>query len=188
MDTDYEPLRAIDELLHGCRAFVGFEGRHPELGTFPCGGMVGATPGHPLLHDLIAAVSTSHNPDVPNSLGPLMVHRVVKQHVDVRLFEKDVLIGPWDYKTRHEIPSNLSTEDCPLGKWLRTSMKSFVTIGVTSFMRPESLKRLVDSIARYYPDLPLEVVDTKGNLSWDRHVVSAVRVDLELQSVPAGSV
>jgi hypothetical protein len=44
-----------------------------------------------------------------------------------------------------------------------------VTIGITAFRRPRSLLRLRESIAQFYPDLPVLVVDTESNLSLGRN-------------------
>jgi|GEM_PF-2061409 len=44
-----------------------------------------------------------------------------------------------------------------------------VTACVTTYKRPQSLNRLLASIREHYPDLKLEVQDTKGNLSWGRN-------------------
>jgi hypothetical protein len=44
-----------------------------------------------------------------------------------------------------------------------------VTIGITTFLRRQSLLRLEESIRRFYPDLPIVVVDTESNLSRGRN-------------------
>ena len=41
--------------------------------------------------------------------------------------------------------------------------------GITAFMRPDSVKRLLESIARHYPALATIVEDTKGNLAAGRN-------------------
>lgn len=48
-----------------------------------------------------------------------------------------------------------------------------LTICITRYMREESLRRLLASIERYYPDLPYIVEDTGGNLSKGRNAVIA---------------
>lgn len=49
-----------------------------------------------------------------------------------------------------------------------------VTLCVTTYLRPDSLSRLQASIRRYYPDVPVVVVDTQGNVSRGRN--EAVRL------------
>jgi hypothetical protein len=44
-----------------------------------------------------------------------------------------------------------------------------VTIGITTFRRPRSLLRLLESIELSYPDLPVVVVNTESNLSLGRN-------------------
>lgn len=54
---------------------------------------------------------------------------------------------------------------CPIGNW----GEPVVTICITAFKRPDSLKRLEASIKRYCPALPVLIQDTDGNLSWGRN-------------------
>ena len=44
-----------------------------------------------------------------------------------------------------------------------------VTVGITTYLRPQSLQRLRESIRRFYPDLPVVVEDTGSNLSRGRN-------------------
>ena len=48
-------------------------------------------------------------------------------------------------------------------------MNDKITACITAYQRPESLQRLLDSIKRFYPDLPVLVEDTGGNLSAARN-------------------
>lgn len=61
-----------------------------------------------------------------------------------------------------------SDQRCPLNKW-GIPLEREVTICITTFLRPDALKRLQESIKKYYPSLKVLVVDTKGNLSWGRN-------------------
>jgi hypothetical protein len=54
-----------------------------------------------------------------------------------------------------------------------------VTACVTAYMRPDCLQRLMDSIQQHYPDLRVEVEDTRGNLSRGRNQLVA-RCETEL--------
>ncbi len=51
----------------------------------------------------------------------------------------------------------------------RGELADLVTIGITEFLRPQPLARLRESIERFYPDLPVVVVDTGSNLSRGRN-------------------
>jgi hypothetical protein len=51
----------------------------------------------------------------------------------------------------------------------RGNLADLVTIGITEFLRPQALLRLRESIGRFYPDLPVVVVDTESNLSRGRN-------------------
>jgi len=44
-----------------------------------------------------------------------------------------------------------------------------VTACITSFLRPESLKRLTQSLATWFPKLAIDIEDTRGNLSAGRN-------------------
>lgn len=44
-----------------------------------------------------------------------------------------------------------------------------ITACITTYKRVGCLERLVESIQKYYPNLKIDVVDTKGNLSWGRN-------------------
>jgi hypothetical protein len=50
-----------------------------------------------------------------------------------------------------------------------TALSELVTVGITTFLRPQALLRLRASIRRFYPDLPVVVVDTASNLSQGRN-------------------
>ena len=60
-------------------------------------------------------------------------------------------------------------------------LADLVTIGITEFLRPQPLARLQESIRRFYPDLPVVVVNTGSNLSRGRNqLVRAVTTPLLL--------
>ena len=48
-------------------------------------------------------------------------------------------------------------------------MNDQITACITTFERPSSLRRCLDSIQRFYPNLPVLVEDTRGNLSAARN-------------------
>ncbi len=50
-----------------------------------------------------------------------------------------------------------------------TSLAELVTIGITAFLRPQALDRLEESIRRFYPQLPVLVMQTESNLSRGRN-------------------
>jgi hypothetical protein len=60
-------------------------------------------------------------------------------------------------------------------------LAGLVTVGITTYLRPQSLERLQDSIRRFYPDLPIVVEDTGSNLSRGRNrLIGAVTTPLVL--------
>ena len=70
---------------------------------------------------------------------------------------------------------------CPLGKWPRALPLESVTACVTAYKRPQSLRRLLESIERFYPNLPVLVEDTGGNLSAGRNrLVEQCKTDFVL--------
>jgi GT2 family glycosyltransferase len=77
-------------------------------------------------------------------------------------------------KRLHKIfQTNLAdAEDRPLDSPEPTPMARLVTVGVTTFRRPEALARLVASVRRFYPDLPVAVIETDSNLSRGRNLLA----------------
>jgi len=53
-------------------------------------------------------------------------------------------------------------------------LAELVTIGITAFLRPQALHRLEASIRRFYPQLPVVVVQTESNLSRGRNRLARV--------------
>ena len=86
-DTDYRPLRPIDPLLLGCRAFAMVERPDGRL----TGSLFGAVAEHPFLTDLIEAMPNAFAPSSPMKTGPLLFNDVFyRGRGDVRLFERSV--------------------------------------------------------------------------------------------------
>jgi hypothetical protein len=54
-------------------------------------------------------------------------------------------------------------------RFLRLRGPAEITIGITTYKRPDSLARCLASARRYFPRLPVVVVDTKGNVSTGRN-------------------
>jgi|GEM_PF-6813298 len=60
--------------------------------------------------------------------------------------------------------------ECPIGFWGKDAQElDHCTIGVTAYRRPDSLARLLASIKEFYPDWPVLVEYTGGNLSEGRN-------------------
>ena len=83
LDTDFECLRNIEELLHGVAAFTGEE----EPGQL-ANGIFGAVPGHPWLRDLVDRLpaSLTEHATIPEATGPGLITRVTEDHPDVTTF------------------------------------------------------------------------------------------------------
>jgi mannosyltransferase OCH1-like enzyme len=86
-DTDYRPLKAIDPLLVGCRAFAMIERPNGRL----TGSLFGAEARHPFISDLVNAAPRHFDPENPMKAGPLLFNAVFyKGRGDVRVFERSV--------------------------------------------------------------------------------------------------
>jgi glycosyltransferase involved in cell wall biosynthesis len=59
-------------------------------------------------------------------------------------------------------------QKCPISKW-GVPLEKDVTLCITTFLRPDALKKLEQSIDKFYPQLKRVIVDTKGNVSWGRN-------------------
>lgn len=84
VDTDFECLHAIDELLAGCRAFVC---RAADAGHVT-NALFGAVPEHPLLEVLLHALPQRFTAASPVPTGPRLMTDIAQGCVDVRVFEK----------------------------------------------------------------------------------------------------
>ena len=87
LDTDFECLRNIEELLDGVVAFTGEE----EPGQL-ANGVFGAVPGHPWVEDLVDRLpaSLAEHASVSEASGPLYMTRVTADHPDVTTFPAGV--------------------------------------------------------------------------------------------------
>lgn len=85
IDNDFECLKSIEPLLDNVDCFVGMENRQLANNA-----IIGCTPAHPLLLDLITSlehnvhVSTEYDPDITRS-GPYYLTRVLERHKNVTL-------------------------------------------------------------------------------------------------------
>ncbi|MCA8991917.1 MAG: hypothetical protein KDA88_08055 [Planctomycetaceae bacterium] len=96
-DTDYRPLRCIEPILQGCRAFAITERPNGRL----TGSLFGATANHPFLNDLIEAMPRHFDPVRPMKAGPLLFDAVFKRgRADVRLFEREAFAPVMSNKKR----------------------------------------------------------------------------------------
>jgi len=93
LDTDFRPIKEITELLHGCDCFT-VQAR--EDGGV-CSGLMGSTPQHPFITDLLAELITKFNPDDQLTTGPLMVEAMRQGRDDVRVLERK-LFFPYTWK------------------------------------------------------------------------------------------
>jgi hypothetical protein len=86
LDVDMECLKRIDGLLEGVQAFAAEE-QPGELAI----GILGATPGHPWLKDVIERLPASmrEHASVPHATGPGHLTAVTRDHPDVTVFPQD---------------------------------------------------------------------------------------------------
>ena len=84
LDTDMECLKNIEDLLHACRAFVCRSAPSGRVGN----AIFGATPDHPFVRRVIAAVPARHDPRRPTLTGPRLLTELAGQTGDVRVFEQ----------------------------------------------------------------------------------------------------
>lgn len=102
VDTDFQCLKPIDELLHGCRAFTAIARYDGGI----MNGLFGSVPNHPFLAAVKAQYEDHFNPNKPNETGPLLFTKVVQdeRRDDVRIFERDIFM-PVTWKDRHRLES-----------------------------------------------------------------------------------
>jgi mannosyltransferase OCH1-like enzyme len=90
VDADFQCLKPIGELLHGCRAFTAI-GRY-ERGII--NGLFGAVPQHPFLKQIIDEFEHHFDVNAPNKTGPMLFRKVVQdqRRSDVRIFEREIFM------------------------------------------------------------------------------------------------
>lgn len=97
VDTDVEPLRALDELLEDDRPFAAWEDD-----TVLCPTVMGASAGHPAVEALLLALpawAARHRPSEPNKqTGPLFLTEVWRPRADVRRLPPSAFypVGWWE--------------------------------------------------------------------------------------------
>jgi hypothetical protein len=93
IDLDVEPLRPLDPLLGGVRAFVGRASSGDRVGNQ----VIGAVPGHPLLEHAVARLRETAGTASNASLeaGPAFLSQVVRERPeDVTVFPRDTFYSP----------------------------------------------------------------------------------------------
>lgn len=83
VDTDFQCLRPIDELLFGCECFLGREVSTGRIANALFGGVA----GHPFFRLLIDLVPRYFHPKSPHRTGPTLFTRLGKNYGGVRIFE-----------------------------------------------------------------------------------------------------
>jgi len=100
LDVDFRPIRAIDELLAGCNAFVV---AHETNGkAICCAGVFGAEAGHPLMERIVAELPNRWDPPRQWKTGPRLVDSCAVGYGDCRILESR-LFFPMDFYQREEI-------------------------------------------------------------------------------------
>lgn len=105
LDTDYEPVKNLEPLIHSDTAFAGkCKTRQGWSDSNPTGDVIievacsimGSTPHHSLLVDLVEKTPLQ-DPVAPLSLAFPYLTSIVTRHADVKLYEPDVFYPvSWD--------------------------------------------------------------------------------------------
>jgi mannosyltransferase OCH1-like enzyme len=107
LDTDMEPLKNIESTIAPFDAFgmcMYFEpGRYSNA-------LIGATPGHAWLEDMVDTLP-SKDPKVHLSMGDRYLTEMAKQHLEVHIFPKEVVISAYT-KDRND-PARLAIKPGP---------------------------------------------------------------------------
>ncbi|CAF1100679.1 unnamed protein product [Didymodactylos carnosus] len=78
LDVDFEPLKTIEPLLHGIKAFVAWESKE-----FVCNGVFGGIPGHEFIKDLVLDLDSNWmtfvNGTVNQQTGPHYMTKHLKK-------------------------------------------------------------------------------------------------------------
>ncbi|MCS3650109.1 hypothetical protein GGQ08_001403 [Salinibacter ruber] len=88
VDTDFQCLKPIDELLHGCRAFTAYSRYEAKV----MNAIFGGVPHHPFVRALANELPSHFDPEVANKAGPLLFRDVLQGHSDVRRFERETFM------------------------------------------------------------------------------------------------
>ena len=85
LDTDFEPLRAVDGLLTGGEAFCATAGRDGRITN----AVLAAVPQHPFVGDLLRAIPAYFDADHGASIGPRMVTAIARGRDDVTVWPQE---------------------------------------------------------------------------------------------------
>lgn len=119
VDTDIEPLKNLDHLLAGHDAVVSRMWKaEPDGSVRHSSAFLAATPGHPWVADMLAALATCI-PEIPLSMGDSLVTKMVRKHLDVHVLgSREVIFhGPktgWRNIDRESPPTE---ETCAVHRW-----------------------------------------------------------------------
>jgi inositol phosphorylceramide mannosyltransferase catalytic subunit len=130
LDTDFEPLKCIEPLIVGLKAFAGkcHVANSPNM-TIGCGGMFGCVSRDPWTKDLIENMP-SRDPGISMSLGASYFNEITSRHPEVHLFEPDVFYSqrceqPGHYKS--PIPTAAYAVHRWSSKWFPDGFKPLTT-------------------------------------------------------------
>jgi mannosyltransferase OCH1-like enzyme len=133
LDTDFEPLRNIEDLINDEEAFAGRSHGTPPatMPALPTPGLIGCTPHHPWLQDLVSDIPT-RDPAISRSLGFSYFHEITERHPGVTLFEPDVFYSqhweqPGHYKS--PIPATAHAVHRWSSKWFPDSFRPLTVPG-----------------------------------------------------------
>jgi FkbM family methyltransferase len=195
VDTDFECLRPLDELLEDVEAFIG-----SENGTLLTNALFGAVPQHPFLERIIAELpaSIAEGPHEQPHLtsGPHFLKRLVEDNPalanGLRVFEPDVFY-PYLYNEKYrkgeEFPGSYAVHHWG-GSWLPAAPRDvpprYRVIVATEWAHPAAAAAIIRPFAQLFnSEDPVELVltlphePTEADLNNARKLLGALSVNTD---------
>lgn len=193
IDTDFECLRPLDELLDGAEVVIG-----TEDGSLMTNALIGAVPGHPVLEAIVECLPASVAAD-PNGLpavttGPHLVTRVINSDAALRsavrvIAQESLYPYLWNecYRCDEEFPHAYAVHHWA-GSWITETPRQvpprYRLIVVPDWDRPASAAAVIARFARLFGsqdpiELILAVRDEPGvgDLERARNLLTTLNVD-----------
>jgi mannosyltransferase OCH1-like enzyme len=110
IDADSLALKPLDPLLEGTEMFAGYEGS-PERPELIANGVIGCSPGHSAMDQLLNEIDVEGEADTWEMVGPLFFTRMIAEHrMPVRLYPSHFFY-PFHHTDPRELYRSVSRHD-----------------------------------------------------------------------------
>lgn len=128
LDTDFEPVKCLDPLIMGLKAFAGRCHVVNSSSTTIGNSIIGCVPRHDWTKDLICNL-TSQDPGTSMSMGSGYFNEITSKHPEIHLFDPDVFYSQrWEQPAHYKppIPTTAYAVHRWSSKWFPNSFKPII--------------------------------------------------------------